>query len=169
MVYPEYGNIPLTDPPQNLRMALCLFRLCAQQYRPRVALSSSGGRSSYSARCTAVLLGLRRAMSMRSSPLVALLCSLLALLVLRTAAEPRGRQLLIANATGVGTLTTFGTATKHPGNPLLKLGAQRAADKDPVRPWASGSIYTSILADQTGKRSGKPWRAYFTSGLNWTM
>ena len=42
-------------------------------------------------------------------------------------------------------------------------------DKDPRRPWASGSIYSAVIADQTGQRRGKAWRAYFTSGLNWTM
>eukprot|EP01051_Picozoa_sp_SAG22_P013177 SAG22_NODE_1449_length_4399_cov_6.411860_4_plen_537_part_00 len=82
---------------------------------------------------------------------------------------PRGRQLLIANATGVGTVTTFGTVTKAPQNPLLKIGAQLAEDKDPERPWSSGGIYSAIVADQSGRRQGKPWRAYFTASLNWTM
>ena len=84
---------------------------------------------------------------------------------------PRGRQLLIAATAGSthGVVTTFGTVTKHPSNPLLKIGAQQAEDKDAARPWSSGSIYSAVIADQTGRRRGKPWRCYFTAGLNWTM
>lgn len=101
-------------------------------------------------------------------------CTMLALVVaaspIVSATEPLSRQLLVANATGVfGTVTTFGRVAKCSTNPLLKIGAQRAADKDPKRPWSSGSIYSAIVSDQSGKRSGKPWRAYFTAALNWTM
>ena len=104
-----------------------------------------------------------------------LLCTAAAFLVtaaptVSAAGLVRGRQLLIANATAsAGTVTTFGRVTKYARNPLLKIGAQRAADKDPERPWSSGGLYSAIVADQSGKRSGKPWRAYFTADLNWTM
>eukprot|EP01044_Picomonas_judraskeda_P016698 COSAG03_NODE_3011_length_2287_cov_9.147166_2_plen_327_part_00 len=84
--------------------------------------------------------------------------------------SPLGRTLLIANGSAsTGAVTTFGTVTKDARNPLLKIGAQRKVDQDPKRPWSTGGIYSAIVVDQTGKRSGKPWRAYFTAGLNWTL
>ena len=89
--------------------------------------------------------------------------------VLSNPSRPLGRTLLIANGSGTDAVTTFGTVTKDARNPLLKVGAQREVDQDPKRPWSTGGIYSAIVADQTGKRMGKPWRAYFTAGLNWTM
>ena len=89
--------------------------------------------------------------------------------VLSNPSRPLGRTLLIANGSATGAVTTFGTVTKDARNPLLKIGAQREVDQDPKRPWSTGGIYSAIVADQTGKRAGKPWRAYFTAGLNWTM
>jgi hypothetical protein len=83
--------------------------------------------------------------------------------------QPRGRQLLVAHATGsTNVATTFGTVFVHP-KPLLKIGSQLESAQDPLRPWSTGGIYSAVIADQSGKRSGAGWRAYFTSGLNWTM
>jgi hypothetical protein len=57
----------------------------------------------------------------------------------------------------VGTVTAFGTVAKDRRNPLLKIGSQLAADKDPGRPWSSGGIYSAIVADQSEHPGRRPF------------